>query len=476
MVAAVMFGTRWQSRARRRAVFIQRKDAAMEGKSGTSRGIGNESRRSFLAKTAAAAGVGGLLAASTAAAAGSMTRHNLPKARVGPRPDANETLRLAVIGTGGMGTAHCHSFMSLVKDGKANAKFVALADVCEPRLMEAKKACEEKQGDSVDATMDYREVLKRDDIHGIVIASPEHWHAKHAEDAIAAGKDIYLEKPMTLRLDEALRLYEVSKANPDVIVQVGTQAIQMPKYREARKVVESGKIGTITMSQTSYCRNNKKGEWLYYGIDDKWEPGKNLDWEQWCGPAGSAPWNPEVYARWRRYRKYSTGIMGDLLVHVITPLMVSLGKDVGWPVRVTGTGSHLVDKAMENHDQVNLTIEFENGHVMVVAGSTCNEVGLETMIRGHKGNVYLGGRHCVVRPERIYSDDFDTETIECPDIGNDQDVHRLAWMNSLRTREHHEADVAMGAKVMVMVDLATRSAWDGRAYRFDPKTMSASPA
>ncbi len=436
-------------------------------------GVGNQSRRSFLARTAAAAGMAGLMASCASSGTLKIEGGAIPKAAARKRPGKDDVLRLAVIGTGGMGTAHCHSFMKLVKDGKERAQFVALADVCEPRLMEAKKACESGQGTSVDAYMDYRQLLVRDDIHGVIIASPEHWHARHAEEAIASGFDVYLEKPMTLRLDEALRLYEVARANPDVIVQVGTQAIQMPKYREARKVVESGKIGTITMSQTSYCRNNKKGEWLYYGIDPKWEPGKNLDWEQWCGPAGSAPWDPEVYARWRRYRKYSTGIIGDLLVHVITPLMVSLGDDVGWPVRVTCAGAHLVDKAMENHDQVNLTIEFENGHIMVVAGSTCNEVGLETMIRGHKGNIYLGGRHCVVRPERIYSDDFDSETIECPDIGNDQDVHRLAWMDSLRTRQKPEADVEMGAKVMVMVDLATRSAWDGHAYRFDPRSMRA---
>lgn len=431
-----------------------------------------ESRRSFLGKAMAAAGVAGVV--SGCAANGSLSLRPVPKAVAVRRPGADEVIRIGVIGTGGMGTAHCQSFIQLVKSGKEKAQIVALADVCQPRLDEAQRVCVEGQGGAtVDAYRDYRELLAREDIHAVLIASPEHWHAKHAEDAIAAGKDVYLEKPMTLRLNEALRLYEVQKANPDVILQVGTQAIQLPKYREARKLVAAGEIGTPTMSQTSYCRNSKKGEWLYYGIDPAWKPGENLDWEAWCGPSGPAPWDPEVYARWRRYRRYSTGIIGDLLVHVITPLMVSL-DNVGWPVRVTCAGSHLVDKAMENHDQVNLTIEFETGHVMVVAGSTCNEVGLETMIRGHRGNIYLGSKNCVLRPERIYSEEFDSRTIECPDIGNDQDAHRLAWLKSLRTRERPEADVEMGTKVMVIVDLATRSAWDGRAYRFDPRTMTAS--
>src|SRR5690606_30534136 len=128
---------------------------------------------------------------------------------------------------------------------------------------------------------------------------------------------------------------------------------------------------------------------------------------------------------------------------------------------------------MENFDQVNLAINFESGHQMVVAGSTCNEVGLETLIRGHKGNIYLGGRHCVVRPERIYSEEMDTQEIECPDIGNDQDMHRLKWLKCIRTREQPDSDIVQGTKVMVIVDLAARSMWEGAAFGFDPKTMTA---
>jgi predicted dehydrogenase len=124
---------------------------------------------------------------------------------------------------------------------------------------------------------------------------------------------------------------------------------------------------------------------------------------------GQREWDPKVYIRWRRYRDFSTGILGDLLVHVITPMLVAIEQ--GWPTRVVAVGSHMVDKAMENHDMVNLAIQFETGHQMIVAGSTCNEVGLETMIKGNKGNIYLNSRHCVVRPERGYSEEFDATLI-----------------------------------------------------------------
>jgi sugar phosphate isomerase/epimerase len=219
-------------------------------------------------------------------------------------------------------------------------------DVCQPRLAKAKEKAEVIQGPGTVGTYtNYKQLLALPDVHAVLIASPEHWHQQMAEDAILAGKDVYIEKPMTLRLANALRLKKVVEANPDRILNVGTQYVMTPSYGAARDLIKQGVIGKPVWSQTSYCRNSKDGEWLYYEIDPAWQPGVNLDWEAWCGPLGKAAWDPSVYARWRRYRKYSTGIIGDLLVHRITPLIWSMG--LGWPVRVTASGGHYVDKVME---------------------------------------------------------------------------------------------------------------------------------
>ncbi len=433
------------------------------------------SRRGFLfAAAAGLASAGSLLSAcaSSSGSTGAVASGPAPRAKPRTPVKDNEAVRMAVIGTGGMGTGHCDAFMSLSKQGRMNTQVVAVADVCQSHLDNAAKKCRAGQpGVDVQATRNYREILERDDIHAVLIASPEHWHEKHATDALLAGKDVYLEKPMTLRLDEALRLRRVAQANPDLRLQVGTQMTNLPRYHAARKMIQDGMIGKVVSSQTSYCRNSTAGEWNYYGIDPNWQPGVNLDWDEWCGPSGPAEWDPLVYARWRRYRDYSTGILGDLLVHVMTPLLVAI--EPGWPTRVVASGGHYVDKDMENHDQVNINIEFESGQTMVLAGSTCNEVGLETMIRGHKGNIYLGGRNCVMRPERIFVDEVDAETIECEDIGNDQDLHRIKFIDVVRTRIQPDSDIEQGTKVMVMVDLATRSMWEGAAYTFNPRTMTA---
>jgi hypothetical protein len=123
---------------------------------------------------------------------------------------------------------------------------------------------------------------------------------------------------------------------------------------------------------------------------------------------------------------------------------------------------------MENHDQVNLQIEFEDEHTMIVAGSTANELGLETVIRGHKGNLYVGGRHALLRPERIWAEEVDERTFQGEDLGDDQDQLRLHWLNAIRSKGPPASTVELGAKVMVVVDLATRSLWEGSAFGFDP--------
>ncbi|MDZ4673469.1 MAG: Gfo/Idh/MocA family oxidoreductase [Gemmatimonadota bacterium] len=425
-------------------------------------------RREFLKTAAGAAAVAGstTLLDGCAVAAGPAAAAGVPPTP----PRVADAVNVAVIGTGGMGSGHMNAYLKFAKDGAEQVRVVGLCDVCQPRLDVAKARTDAQQGGSVDLYSDYRELLKRPDLHGVVIASPEHWHGPMAEDAIRAGKDVYVEKPMTLRLDAALRLKEVADANPNVRVQVGTQYVMYSSYIEASRMIAAGKIGKAVSSQTSYCRNSKDGEWLYYAIDPAWQPGVNLDWDRWCGPLGRADWDPAVYARWRRYRKYSTGIIGDLLVHRITPLI--MGANLGWPTRVVASGGHYVDKVMENHDQVNINIEFENEHTMIVAGSTANEVGLETLIRGHKGNIYLGGRTLTVRPERLFAEEFDEETIDGPNEGDTQDMLRRNWLNSIRTREPVASPVELGTKVMVIVDLATRSMWDGAAYLFDPATKT----
>ena len=416
------------------------------------------SRRDFM-KTSVVAGTAA--AATTSLSARSFLRIQ----------GANERLHIGMLGVGGMGGGHTSALLNLAAKKKENIDIVAIADVAQPRVDDKVGQVKNKQGGDVQGTQHFEEVLARDDVDAVWIASPEHWHAPMAIAAINAKKDAYVEKPMTLRLAEAIELHKAASASSQ-IVGVGTQYVMNPKYKKAAELIADGAIGHPVTSQTSYCRNSKTGEWNYYKIDKRIVPGETLDWKKWCGPLGEAPWDPLVYHRWRRYRKYSTGIIGDLLVHEMTPLVNAV--NAGWPTRVTAAGGHYIDKKMENHDQVNILVQFERDHTMTVVGSTANEIGLETRVRGHEGTMYLSGSNCNVKPERIYADEVDEHNHKLPSVNHDH--LRRNFLSSVRSRKPTESPVELGLKIMVIVDLATRSMWDGKSYVFDAKTMTASPA
>jgi predicted dehydrogenase len=209
---------------------------------------GATTRREFLRGAAAiAAGAAALSSASCSTGLGGAIPFAGPRAAL----RADEPVRIGVVGTGGMGTEHCRALLRLVEAGRTNARIDALSDVCHARLEAARKEVTEKQAGTVATYARYTDVLADPSIHGVLIATPEHWHAKMAEDAIVAGKDVYIEKPMTLRLPEALRLREVVRANPGSIAVVGTQYTMIPSYVEAQRLIAAGAIGKPVTSQTS---------------------------------------------------------------------------------------------------------------------------------------------------------------------------------------------------------------------------------
>jgi hypothetical protein len=126
---------------------------------------------------------------------------------------------------------------------------------------------------------------------------------------------------------------------------------------------------------------------------------------------------------------------------------------------------------MQNHDQVNINAQFEKEHTMVVAGSTCNELGLETLVRGHKANMYLTSKKMTVRPEQVFTEEVEPQEFTAPDTGDPQDTLRLEWIEGIRNRTQPASTIELGTKIMVIVDLATRSMWTGKAFGFDPERM-----
>ncbi|MFA0739754.1 MAG: hypothetical protein LKKZDAJK_002878 [Candidatus Fervidibacter sp.] len=386
---------------------------------------------------------------------------------------ANDRITIGIIGCGGMGHAHMRTLVSAIQRGEENAEIVAVCDIYDPRKESARQTCERQwegksQTGKVEVYHDYRKLLERKDIDVVWIATPEHWHAKMAIDAMNAGKDIYLEKPMTRHVDEAKAVYETALRTRRV-VQVGSQWTSEPKWRQAGELIKQGKIGKVVWSQTSYCRNSREGEWNY-AIDPNAKPGVNLDWDAFLGPAPKRPWDPERFFRWRKFWDYSGGIVTDLFPHVLHTLFLAIGAE--FPTRVVATGGIFVHHDREVPDTFHMMAEFPSGHVVVVAGSTANERGLETIVHGHKANMLLGGNDIVVQPERVYADEVEPMRVTTEAVPDVLRAHHKNFLECVRDRtKMPNCPIDLAYKVMVTVGLAELSYREGKMKLFDPERL-----
>lgn len=391
-------------------------------------------RRTFLAATAGAA------IASTA----------LSQSRV---YGANERLGVALIGCGGQGMSHLNRLV-----GNEQAQVLAVCDVYKPRLERARAMADTQ------AYHAFEEVLERDDVDCVWIATPDHWHSRMAIAAMEAGKDVYCEKPMARYWQEAKAFYEVARRTKSV-VQIGSQATSRNIWWRARELVAEGRLGKLVWSQTSIARNVRDGDWKY-GVN--LEAGrKNLDWERFIGPAQQRPYDPERFFRWRKYWDYSGGIATDLFVHVLHALCIPLGNE--WPVRVVSAGGVYVHTDRETPDTFHSLVDYEGGHTVFVAGTQANERGLPVVIRGHEATMELSGSSVSIRPERIYAAGRGEETFDVKDTGDAINAHHANFFDCVRRRDPHtNCDADLGYKVDVAVDLAVECWRQNKVFRFDP--------
>src|SRR5581483_495970 len=308
-----------------------------------------KTRRDFLKQTgtgAAAATVGGALLPKVAAAQGK-AKHVFATGRV---IGANDRINVGFVGCGGRMGTHIGYLVRRAKE-KGDVQPVAVNDIYEKRKQHAREAT---GVDEKSVYHDFNELCARKDIDVVVIASPDHWHHQHAMAALKAGKDVYLEKPMTYTIDEAREIAEAVKASRRVL-QVGSQYTSMDHFHKAKQAIRDGLIGQVVWASGGFGRNvNKRGEWNYT-IDPEANE-KNLDWKAFLGPAPKRPFDPARYFRWRKYWDYSGGIATDLFYHTISPLLLTIGPQ--FPERVTSSGGIYIQKDREVPDTFFMNVDY----------------------------------------------------------------------------------------------------------------------
>jgi predicted dehydrogenase len=236
-----------------------------------------------------------------------------PSPRQGQRGPASERVRFGIVGVGMQGSALLATSIRL--DGVECAAACDLYDGRHTLAREIVRA-------DLPVTRRYQQLLDDRNIDCIIAAVPDHWHRKIVVDAVSAGKDVYCEKPMSHSPADGVAMVDAAKRSGR-IVQVGSQRVSSQICAKAKEMIAQGILGEMTLVEAQLGRNSPSGAWQYPPPPDL-SP-QTLDWDTWLGTAPKRPFNPRVFAGWRAWREYGTGVAGDLLVHLVSGMMFMTG-------------------------------------------------------------------------------------------------------------------------------------------------------
>ena len=233
----------------------------------------------------------------------------------------------------------------------------------------------------------WEDLVKADDIDGVMIATPDHWHAPMAIEAAKAGKHVYVEKPLTHKMQETYDLFEIVKKS-GITFQLGHQFRQTESYDKASELIRKNVLGKVTMVQTNTNRNSPNGAWQY-PIHEKASP-QTIDWEQFLGNAPQIPFNKDHFFRWRKYWSYGTGLSGDLLTHDYDAMNQVLG--LGIPASVSASGGiYFFKDGREVPDVFNVIFEYpEKDLTFQYSATLANEFNRPNVIMGHDATMEVG--------------------------------------------------------------------------------------
>ena len=294
------------------------------------------SRRDFISLTASAAG---------ASIAGKAILLDPTPAWAMPQSVApSDRVRFGIIGIGMQGSGLMSNSIQL-----PGVECAAACDLYDGRHLLAREIA---NSTTLPVTRRYQDLLNNKEIDCIIAAVPDHWHKQIVVDTLSAGKDVYCEKPMSHSPADGLDMVAAERKTGR-IVEVGSQRVSSALLTKARELVRDGILGDLMMVEGVLGRNEPSGAWEYPPPPDL-SP-QNLDWDAWQGTVPKVAFNPNIYARWRCWKEYGTGVAGDLLVHLMTGALYVLSLNEP-PKRAMSAGGILRWKDGRNMPDVHNTI------------------------------------------------------------------------------------------------------------------------
>lgn len=369
----------------------------------------------------------------------------------------SDAVSLGVIGSGSRGT-----FVMGVFQKDAAVKVSAICDVYEPNLERALSAATKVQGSSPRAIRNYKQLLEDKSIQAVLIATPEHWHHRMVLDALAAGKDVYVEKPLCQTPEQGAELVRAEKASRN-IVQVGMQRRSYDLYLEGRKIVGAGTLGKVRMVRSWWLNN-------YVNSDSSFRLEGPLDWEQWQGPVKHrvAP-DPVRFRNWRYFRDYAGGIAADQGAHIFDG--IHLLMNASYPLAVTAAAGPVQKREFDTPESMITTAEYPEGFVGIF---TINYAAMKYQSRNDQLNQLDGdlARMDIGREEcRVYMQGAeDTPAIVKKSergFGFATELHVRNFLECVRTRKTPTAPMRLGFQACLVTLLANISLKTGRRVRWD---------
>lgn len=305
-----------------------------------------------------------------------------------PRPvGPSDTVRFASIGTGVRG---CELLSATTH--VSGVECVAVCDLYDSRHTAAQESV---KNPSVPATRNYKEILDRKDVDAVIIAVPDHNHRRIFEDACAAGKDVYCEKPMSHTVEDGFSMIEAAqKANR--IVQVGSQRVSSIVYAQAKELYDTGKLGDVYHIEAYWDRNSPSGAWVYPIPPDASE--QTIDWNAFLGNAPKRGFDPVRFFRWRCFSDYGEGLAGDLFVHLMSGIQFITGTNtVAKRAQSTGGLFHFKD-GRDFPDLIETFYEYPNFRVYLRC-NLMNDQGDFIGFYGTKGTAIIRGQNLTYTPQ-----------------------------------------------------------------------------
>jgi predicted dehydrogenase len=373
---------------------------------------------------------------------------------------AQGMVRLGVIGAGSRGTYVMTEFQ---KD--MGLRVGSICDVYEPNLERALGVVKKGQSEAARAVRRYPELLADRSIDAVLIATPEHWHHRMVLDALAAGKDVYVEKPLCQTPEQGVELVAAERATRQ-IVQVGMQRRSYDLYKMGREIVAAGTLGNVRMVRSWWLNNHVNGAGGA-ALEGK------LDWEQWQGPAAKRPMDAARFRNWRLYSEYAGGIVADQGAHVFDGIHMLM--NASYPLAVTAAGGRPHRAGVDTAESVVVTAEYPEDFLGVfsinyAAMKYASRNDQLNQLDGDKARMDIGRETCRVcaagREEEVM-----LEKKSARGFGFATELHVRNFLECVRTRQRPTAPMALGFQAALVVQLANLSMKQGRRMRWNAKTQ-----